>query len=170
MYSGHSLSWGCSYHSPWSSARPSAEWPVPDLHGRDLAIVTEHAQGARLEQEVLPRAHGQAKPARGEHTQHVAVGKQRDVTRGGTGSRDRSIHPLADLLWRFSVRASIPEDQPAGGLSVNLTGRQTLIPAVVPLDQIGIHDRLVAEPGQGAGFTSPLQGTGEDEGEGLPGK
>src|SRR5215510_728195 len=80
------------------SARPSGvEWPVPDLHGRDLAIVTEHAQGPRAEQEVLPRAHGQAKPARGEHAQYVAMGKQRDVTRRGPGSRDRSIHPLADL-------------------------------------------------------------------------
>src|SRR5215510_15789772 len=153
------------------SARPSdAEWAVPDLHGRDAAIVTEHAQGARAEQEVLPRANRQTKPARDEHAQHVAMGKQRDVTRGGLGSRDRSIRPLADVLRRFSIRASIPEDQPAGGLSVNLTGGQTLIPAVVPFDQIGIHDRAVAEPGQGAGFPSPLQGTGEDEGKRFPGK
>ena len=53
--------------------------PIPDPHGRYVAVVAEHAQGARIQQEVLPGARGQPEPARREDAQHVAVREQRDV-------------------------------------------------------------------------------------------
>ena len=76
-----SVASGCT-RSPAPRASTLAEQrPVPDPHGGYVAVVAEHAQGAGIQQKVLPGARRQPEPARREHAQHVAVREQRDVAR-----------------------------------------------------------------------------------------
>ena len=83
---------------------------------------------------------------------------------------DHPIHPRAHLLRRLAARASIPEDQPVRRRLADLLGRQSLVLAVVPLDQVGLDDGRVAEARQLAGLPCPLQRADENERERLLGQ
>ena len=141
-------------------------------HGGYVAVVAENAQGARVQQEVLAGARRQPEPARRQHAQHVAVREQRDVARRPRApgrSPDPTRAPTCSGV--SPPGASVPEDQPARSPLRGSAGRQPLVLAVVPLDQVGLDDRAVAEPGQLAGL-AVLAGSGlvEHERERLPGQ
>jgi hypothetical protein len=57
------------------SSRLTDEGSVPDFHGGYVAVVTQDAQGAGIEQEMLASAGGQADPPCHECAQHVSVRK-----------------------------------------------------------------------------------------------
>jgi hypothetical protein len=92
---------------------------------------------------VLPGARRRPDPARYEYAQHVPVGEQRNVAIDRAGPGYHTVHPRTHLLGRLPVRTSIPEDQPARCRLVDLLRRQTLVFAVIPLDQDGVdNDRV----------------------------
>ena len=109
-------------------------------------IVAEDAQGARIQQKMLTATCRQPNPARRQHAQHVSVREQRDVAVDGAGPGYHPIDPGAHLLGRLAARASVPEDQPVRRDLVDLLRRQSLVHPVVPLDQVGVNDRLITEP------------------------
>src|SRR5215470_10395726 len=93
----------------------------------------------------------------------MSMREQRDVTLDSTRPGDDPIGSRSDLLRRFTTRAPIPEDEPARRLSVDLLGRQALVLAVVPLDEVGLDDRTGRDAGQLTGFARPLQRADEHE-------
>jgi hypothetical protein len=86
----------------------------------------------------------------------VSVREQRDVALDGARPGDHPIGSRTDLLRRFTARASIPEDEPARCLFVDLRGRQPLVLPVIPLDEVGIDDGRSARP-DGSQVSAPLQ-------------
>ena len=132
-------------------------------------VVAEHAQGTRIQQEVLPRDGGQSEPARREYAQHMSMREQGDVTRYRTRTGDHPIRPGTYLHRRLAARAAVPKNQPARRL-LTVPGRQSLVFAVVPLDEVGINYSHVAEARQFAGVPCPLQRADENERECLPGQ
>ena len=113
---------------------------------------------------MLPGAGGQPEPACDEHAQHVSVREQRDVTLYGARPGDYPIGSRRDLLRRFAARAAIPEDQPARRLFMNFLEGQPLVVPVIPLDEVGLDDRL-ADPGSLTRFARPLQRADEHQRE-----
>jgi hypothetical protein len=69
------------------------------------------------------------------------------------------------LVRRLAARASIPEDEPAWRLSVDLLGRQPFVFPVIPLDEVGLDDRARGEAGQLTRLARPLQRADEHERE-----
>src|SRR4029453_7127905 len=68
-----------------------------------------------------------------------------------------------NLFRRLSPRASIPKDQPARRQLLDLLGRQPLVFPIIPLDEVGVDDGLLAQPCQLAGLSCPLQRAAEHE-------
>ena len=83
------------------------------------------------------------------------------VDRAGTGYHP--VHSRTHLLRGLATRASIPKDQPTRRDLVDLLGRQSLVLAIVPLDQVGVDDGLIAEARQLAGLSCPLHRAAENE-------
>ena len=57
------------------TGRMTRQRPVPNLYGGDVAVIAENAQGAGIQQKMLPRTRRRPDPARNEHAQHVPVGE-----------------------------------------------------------------------------------------------
>src|SRR4029453_3705017 len=83
--------------------------------------------------------------------------------RAGTGYH--SVDSLTHLFGRLATRASIAEDEPARRDLVDLIGSQSLVFTVVPLNQVGVDDHLIAEARQFAGLGCALQGAEKNEGK-----
>src|SRR5271165_3281181 len=92
-------------------------------------------------------------PPRDEDAEHVSMRKQSDIAANNADPGDDSIYPCAHLLWHFAAWAAVAEYQPFWCALVDLFGRQPLVFAVVPLDQIGVDDSRVAETRQFAGLS-----------------
>ena len=89
--------------------------------------------------------------------------EQRDVAVDRARPGYHPVHARTHLFRRLAARASIPEDQPARRHLVDLLGRQSLVLAVVPLDQVGVDDGLVAQARQFAGLSRPLHRAAENK-------
>ncbi len=87
-----------------------------------------------------------------EHTQHVPVGEECHVAFDRAGSGYHPVRPRIDLLRSLAARASVPENQPARRRLMDLPGRQTLVCAIIPLDEVGFDNGRVAETRQFAGL------------------
>src|SRR5271166_2861005 len=157
-------------YAPGSDRALASERPIPDLHSRYVAVTAEDAQGARIEQKMLPAACRQPNPPCREHAQHMAVREQRDVTVSRARPGDHPVYPRTHFVRRLAARASIPEDQPARCDLVDLLGRYSFVLAVVPLDQVGVDDSLVAETRQLTGLPRPLHGAAKNERERVLGQ
>ena len=107
-------------------------------------VVAEQRQGARIQQKVLAPTRRQPDPARRENAQQVAVREQRSVASGRARPSYHPVYSRAHLLRRLATRAPIPEVQPARRRLVDLFGRQSLVVAVVPLDEVGVDDGSIA--------------------------
>ena len=79
-----------------------------------------------------------------------------------------TVHPRTHLAGRLPVRASVSEDQPARCRLVDLLRRQTLVLAVIPLDQVAVDNDRVTETDQFASLARPLHRAAEDERNDLP--
>src|SRR5208283_678230 len=111
---------------------------VPDPDSGKFVVVGQNAQSARIEQEMRAGARWKPDPPRHEDAEHVSVRKQSDIPVNSADPGDDSIHPGADLLWRFAARATVAENQPVRRLLMNLLGRQPLVIAVIPLRQLRV--------------------------------
>ena len=74
------------------------ERSVPDLHGGYITVITEDAQRARIEQEMLTGTRRQSDPTRRENAQHVPVGEQRHIAIGRTGPGYHPVNARAHLF------------------------------------------------------------------------
>src|SRR5262245_12845120 len=83
---------------------------------------------------------------------------------------DNPIDPRADLFWRLPARAAIAKNHPVRPFRMNLLWRKPLVLPIVPLHQIALDMRTVAESRELAGFAGPLQRTGQNQREGLLGE
>src|SRR5262245_39890487 len=119
--------------------------------------------GCPYQQEVLTPAHGQPDPARRENTQQVAVREQCGVAGDRAGPRYHPVYPRTNLLRRLATRAPISEDQPARRRLLDLLGRQSLVVAVVPLDEVGVDDGSIGQARQLAGLSRPLHRAAENK-------
>lgn len=119
---------------------------------------------------MLPAGRGESEPTGREHTQHVPMCEQRDITLDRSRPRNHPIHPLSRLVGPLATRAPIAKDQPVRKDFMDLPGRQALVLSVIPLDQVVINNGLAAETRQLAGLSCPLHGTDENECEGLLGQ
>jgi len=101
----------------------------------------------------------QAEPARCEHAQQVTVGEQGDVAGRASQVLDQGIHARADIGGPLSAGTAVAPEAPARAPLVDLGGRDPLVLTVVPLEQGLARLGRVAEPGQAARLTSPLERT-----------
>src|SRR6516165_4827798 len=114
---------------------------------------------------MLSSAWSEAYPTRHEHAQQVSVREQSDVALKCAHLVNDPIRAGANLLRSLATRASIAEYQPVWRELSDLTGRQSLVCAVVPLHQVVIDNGLIAEPGELAGFPRPLHWTDQNKRE-----
>src|SRR5262249_43135628 len=112
---------------------------------------------------MLTTAGRQADPARYEHAQHVSMRKQRYVAIDRARPGDHPVDAATNLLWCLAAWASVPEEEPPRPHFLDLLGRQPLVVAVVPLHEVGVDDRLVAQACQLAGLSRPLHRTAENK-------
>ena len=126
-------------------------------------VISEHTQSARTQEKMLPATHRQPDPSRGENAQNMTVGKYRDVTLHRTHSGNHSVHASTYVFRTFAARASIAKDQPAWCDLLDLVGRESLVPAVVPLDKVGVDDHVAGEACQFAGLSCSPQWAGKNK-------
>src|SRR5262249_43150597 len=100
----------------------------------------------------------------------MAMCKQGDVSLCGAGFGDNQIDPGADLFWRLPARAAVTKNHPVRSFGVDLLRGKPLVLPIVPLHQIALDMRTVAESRELAGFAGPLQRTGQNQREGLLGE
>jgi hypothetical protein len=74
------------------------ERSVPDLYGGYITVITEDAQSARIEKEMLTGIRRQSDPTRRENAQHVPVSEQRHIAIGRTGPGYHPVNARAHLF------------------------------------------------------------------------
>src|SRR5215510_15924715 len=95
----------------------------------------------------------------------MAMCKQGDVSRCGAGFGDNTIDPHADLFWRLPARATVTKNHPVRSFRMNLLWRKPLVLPIVPLHQITLDVRTVAESRQLAGLACAVERAGQDQSE-----
>ena len=81
--------------------------------------------------------------------------KHRDVAGDRSDARYFSIDSRANLVGAFTAGTAMREQHPAGCERANLLLGQSLVRAVVPLDEAGIDLGTVAEACEFAGLSGP---------------
>ena len=119
---------------------------------------------------MLPAERGQPNPPRRENAQNVSVREQHDIAVDGARPDDHSVDPCSHLLRPLSSRASVSKDEPAWRDVMNLLRRQSLVVAIVPLDQISVDDRHITEACQFAGLSRASHWAAKSEPECIPGQ
>src|SRR6516164_3218002 len=140
---------------------------IPQLDCRlgQIVLVAKRAQTGSAQQETFARLRFEPKPTSGQDAEKVSARKNQNIPLHRAHAFNHPISPCANLAGRFSSRATIAEDLPAGALGVDLRGPETLVFAIVPLHKVVVDPRLVAEAGQFAGPARALQRTCEYAGE-----
>src|SRR5262249_25900035 len=73
--------------------------------------------------------------------------------------------PRADLFRRLPARAAVTKNHPVRPFGVNLLWRKPLVLPIVPLQQIALDMRTVAESRQLAGLPCAVERARQDESE-----
>ena len=108
-------------------------------------FVAELAQARGAENHEPAAFRAQPEPARRQHAQEMAARKQQYVGVESPHAGNDAIGPSADLREGFAAGTAVAQDAPAGNFLANVDGPPPLVGAVVPLDQIVIDLRDVAE-------------------------
>src|SRR5262245_15214377 len=95
----------------------------------------------------------------------MAMCKQGDVSLCGAGFGDNPIDPRTDLFWRLPAWAAIAKNHPVRSFRMNLLWGKPLVLPIVPLHQIALDMRTVAESRQLAGLAGAVERAGQDESE-----
>src|SRR5262245_63296536 len=95
----------------------------------------------------------------------MAMCKQGDVSLCGAGFGDNPIDPRTDLFWRLPAWAAIAKNHPVRSFRMNLLWGKPLVLPIVPLHQIALDIRMVAESRQLAGLACAVERAGQDESE-----
>ena len=99
---------------------------------------------------------GEGDPARAEHAQHVAVREHRSRAARTRELGDHAVGALADVARLLAAGAAVAPQAPVGTQLLDLRCGQTLVLAVVPLEQVLAGKRSCCEACESARF----QGTG----------
>ena len=129
-------------------------------------VVTNDAQGGRVQKEITARRGFQTEPASAEHVKKMSAGKEQHIAVDGADPADDSIDASSHISDRLAAGTTVAEQLPFGPLLANLIGRFSFVGAVVPFDEIMIHRRDTCESGQFARPRGPLQRTRQDADEG----
>jgi hypothetical protein len=97
----------------------------------------------------------------------MAAGKQQDIIIEAAYFRDDAVGSGADLLGGFAFGAAIAKQVPIGPLGADFRGAAAFIFSVIPLDQVRINDREIAEACQLASFKRALERAREYMGKRL---
>src|SRR5580704_2489939 len=100
-------------------------------------------------------------PAGGQHPNEVSAGENQHVPLNRSHAAHYIISTCFYLCRRFASRAPVAEQLPVRPLGPDLRRPETLIFAVVPLDEIAIDFGDGSESSQGTGLAGALQRTGE---------
>ena len=139
--------------------------PQPDYRLRQVVFVAQRAQARRAQQEESAGSRLEPEPTSGEYSQEMPAGEKQHVTFDTARAFHRAVRPRANLFWRFPSRAAIPKQLPIRALPVNVSGKATLILAIVPFEQVPIDFIHSSEAGQFAGPGGTLQRAGKHLGE-----
>ena len=132
--------------------------PQPDHRPGKVVFITQSAQTGRAQHEGCGMdCRFGAYPARSQNPNEMSTRKQHYVARDGTYPRYDAVGSSGYLLRRFTSRAPIPKKLPAGPLQPDLCRAETLVFAVIPLDQVRIDLSYRTEPCELAGSERPLQ-------------
>ena len=91
---------------------------------------------------------------RREHAQEVAVREEQHRPLRGRHPVEHPRRPRPNLLRGLAARHRAGEDRPARIVLADLVGRQPLVLAVVPLDEV-VVDQRIGEAGEPGGLTGP---------------
>ena len=104
-------------------------------------------------------------PAGGQHPDEMTARKKQHVVLHRAHAAHHAVRARRHLRRRFAAGAAVPEQQPARTLRQDLRGAAPFIFPVVPLHQVGVDFRTIAEAGQFAGPDRALQGAGKHLGK-----
>src|SRR5580765_4904803 len=93
----------------------------------------------------------------------MAVAEQGDVSRCGANLGDNAIGARADLFRRLAARTAVSKHRPTGPRQADLLCLESLVLAIVPLDQVGLDIGKLAKASEHAGFAGALERTSEDQ-------
>ncbi len=144
---------------------------VPQPDDRLVAAVmleAEHAHAGGAAEKYTPGRRRQTAPAGRDHSYDVAARECQHVAIDTVYSGDEAFSAHCHVFGRFTARAAITIEFPAGLLFQDVAGQLSLEAAVVPLDQVMIDFRADSEAGQLTSFRGTPQGTGEHAGKGEP--
>src|SRR5438874_2506798 len=139
--------------------------PQPDYRLRSVVFVTQRTQARCAQQEVSTECGIEPEPARGEYSQEMPAGEKQHVTFDTARAFHRAVRPRANLFWRFPSGAAIPKQLPIRALPVNVSGKATLILAIVPFEQVPVDFSYRSKSRQLAGPHRALQRAGKHLGE-----
>src|SRR5262249_11595876 len=140
--------------------------PEKDCGLVEPVLVSERPESGRAEEEVPGRVRSEAEPARREDPEKVSAREEEHVTAHRSASRHDPIRTGSYLGRALAARAAVPEQIPVRPLGVHLRAPPTLVPSVVPFQEIGVDFGHLAVASQLAGAGSSLERAGEDPDEG----
>src|SRR4051812_15206777 len=95
----------------------------------------------------------------------MTVREERDVTLHLARLRDYAACAARYVFYIFTIGRAVAKDDPAGAVSLNVCRGPALIGTVVPLGEIGLHDRLAPKSSQFAGAAGACERAGPDRRE-----
>src|SRR2546426_7175961 len=162
------------YNSPsrWSASRfahtrfglaanMTSVVPQPDYWLRQVVFVAQRAQARWAQQEVSTDRGIEPEPTSGEYSQEMPARKKQHVTLNRAHAFHRAVCPRANLVRRFSSGAAIAKQLPIRALPVDVSGKATLILAIVPFEQVPIDFSHSSKASQLAGPGGTLQRAGK---------
>src|SRR5436190_970816 len=157
-------------HGSGASPVVRAAGLVPASDHRQVVLVREGAQSARVERQQRSVLGPEPEPAGGEHAQHVTVAERDRVAVGGADLRHDPIGAQADVGGGLAIRAAVTPQAPARPPRLDLERRDALVVAVVPLTEVVADLRPLGEAGELAGLDRAAKRAREDEREGASSK
>src|SRR3989454_8007815 len=139
--------------------------PEPNYWLRQVVFIAQRTHARRAEHEVSTERGIEAEPASSKYTEKMRARKDQHITLDSAHAFHHAVCPRAHLVRRFPSGAAIAKQLPIRALPVDVSGKATLILAVVPFEQVPVDCRHRAKASQLAGPGGPLQGAGQHLGE-----
>ncbi len=139
-------------------------WGIPLLDDRHLGVMriaAEEAEGGGAEGEMLGLDDGEADPAACEHAAELAVRKERDAALQRAQMGNEPVSAGGDLPGGFAIRAAIAKEVPARPGDADVHGALAFVVAVVPLGEVGLDLRGLAQAAELTGAAGALQWAGQ---------
>src|SRR5579864_2668567 len=106
---------------------------------------------------MLRRGCGKLEPQGGEDSQLMAVPEEQDIPIDRTHARDHPTRAVGNFVDRLTAHDTVTEQRPSGPLRADLVACQSIVLAVVPLDEIRIDHRPIPEACDVARLSRALQ-------------